>query len=367
MAHTYGTRKTNPILWHKLARQNLINLKTLISKIEEKVPLQNGGYDLIGETQDDAIHLAKENRELFSDYELNSDAGPIKDDPAISCLLSGTRTSPVLRTDLKNLGCKTFSILELLGPDEDSTKGEQPKLSTPDNFIQLGQPEESGLRMNKSAEISLVQDFVAKLKSLESRRKSGYIDEAEARGKLQDVMDKMASHHKLLTTLEVEYCISTEAEWFLDIIKKYVVDRNKKESILKINGLIAHLTGHENQYSPYISNFIEQLEKWVERLKSEPSSSAAVTTGDDPVTLIDASKFNEGKTFNLLKRIIEDTTRKGVILEEKETERTFRSLKKNLKDKGYVPLADSIEWNKGKPKTRIPFGQITILPQKTKK
>jgi hypothetical protein len=139
----------------------------------------------------------------------------------------------------------------------------------------------------------------------------------------------------------------------------------KKASIhaVELQQTNPEFTGLPKPTSDNRENLI-QLRAWCVGLRWHNQQG---TTSKD-IVIIDASKFSNGKTWQLLKAIVGDERRKGV---ECKNPRTLKSLKERFKNAGnnlsndsYVRLAKSLKYKDGLAWTTIPFGKIQISPKK---
>jgi len=99
-------------------------------------------------------------------------------------------------------------------------------------------------------------------------------------------------------------------------------------------------------FSPHIKeSLIKRLEQWQSKKVIE----------------IMAEDFSDSKSFRLLVKIIaDDIQRNGVEV----TRADVKSLKDLLRKRGYPHVIKNLKYKKGKLRTTIPPGQITIIPKK---
>jgi hypothetical protein len=112
------------------------------------------------------------------------------------------------------------------------------------------------------------------------------------------------------------------------------------------------------------TRLIASSEPDTKRVEKLPRENEQNITPLKTIIEIDANQFNRGRTFKLLEQIVSDTGRKGI---QCQSERTLKSLRSNLRKKGYDRAAKSIEWkDKSKTKiyTTISVGQIYIINNK---
>jgi hypothetical protein len=78
------------------------------------------------------------------------------------------------------------------------------------------------------------------------------------------------------------------------------------------------------------------------------------------VITIDSNDFNKSKGFDALRMIVDDGSRKGASISGFEKS-TLKSLKETLVKHNLKEVAKTLSWNRGKPKTSIPYGEIKII------
>jgi len=107
--------------------------------------------------------------------------------------------------------------------------------------------------------------------------------------------------------------------------------------------------------------------KNLEKLLVGPPSYSQET---ESVIYIDSNEFSNGKTWQLLTAIVNDSKRQGVKCEKA---RTLRTLQERLKEAvlrygklDYKNLAKSLKYTNGLVYTTIPCGKVVILPKKSK-
>ena len=113
---------------------------------------------------------------------------------------------------------------------------------------------------------------------------------------------------------------------------------------------------------------LNDLRSWSKQAEPRPFAAENVDSmwaeqesqTPDSITII-AKDFSNAKCFKLIRRIVSSPDyKKGVALKQGETEATLKNAKRLLKNHGYEEVAESLDWNGGRPTTHLPVGRAVI-------